>query len=78
MGQSGNIRIKSNMAKLKFDNHFDIRKDCSLNIQSIRKIYLEISRNLSMGPLLSKYDWMGAHNSGPITPISFWAQIYFS
>ena len=69
MGQSGNIPIKS-----KFDNIFDIREDYSLNIQNIRKIYfsiqrlwgksLTISRNFYMGPLFSKYDWMGAHNSG--------------
>ena len=77
VGQSGNIPIKSNMPKSKFDNVFDIREDYSLSIQNIRKIYLlgfsmqrlwgkslEISRNFSMGPLFSKYDWMGAHNSG--------------
>ena len=63
MGQSGNIQIKSNIPKSKFDNVFDIREDYSLNIQSIRTIYLlgfsiqrlwgkslEISRNFSMGP----------------------------
>ena len=62
MGQSGNIPIKSNIPKSKFDV-FDIREDYSLNIQNIRKIYLlgfsiqrlwgkslEISRNFSMGP----------------------------
>ena len=62
MGQSGNITIKSNIPKSKFD-FFDIREDYSLNIQNIRKIYLlgfsiqrlwgkslEISRNFSMGP----------------------------
>ena len=65
MGQSGNIPIKSNMPKSKFDV-FDIREDYSINIQNIRKIYLlgfsiqrlwgkclEISRNFSMGPLFS-------------------------
>ena len=63
MGQSGNIPIKSNIPKSKFDNVFDIREDYSLNIQNIRKIYLlgfsiqrlwgksfEISRNFSMVP----------------------------
>ena len=63
MGQSGNIPIKSNIPKSKFDNVFDIREDYSLNIQNIRKMYLlgfsiqrlwgkslEISRNFSMGP----------------------------
>ena len=63
VGQSGNISIKSNNTKSKFDNVFDIREDYSLNIQNIRKIYLlgfsiqrlwgkslEISRNFSMGP----------------------------
>ena len=63
MGQSGNILIKSNIPKSKFDNVFDIREDYILNIQNIRKIYLlsfsiqrlwgkslEISRNFSMGP----------------------------
>ena len=39
MGQSGNIPIKSNIPKSKFDV-FDIREDYSLNIQNIRKIYL--------------------------------------
>ena len=76
MGQSGNIPIKSNFPKSKFDI-FDIREDYSLNIQNISKIYLlgfskqklrgkflKISRNFSMSPLFSKYDWMGAHNSG--------------
>ena len=74
MGQSGNIPIKLNIPK---SNIFDIRDDYSLNIKTIRKIYLlgfsiqrllrkslEISRNFSMGPLFSKYDLMGAHNSG--------------
>ena len=63
MGQSGNIPIKSNIPKSKFDSVFDSREDYSLNIQNIRKIYLlgasiqrlwgkslEIFRNFSMGP----------------------------
>ena len=62
VGQSGNIPIKSNIPKSKFDV-FDIREDYSLNIQNIRKIYfwgfskqrlwgksLKISRNFSLGP----------------------------
>ena len=69
MGLSGNILVKSNIPKSKFDTVFDIREDYSLNIQNMRKIYLlgfsiqrlwekslEISRNLSMGPLFSKYN----------------------
>ena len=68
---------KIKIPKSKFDNIFDIREDDSLNIQNIRKIYLlgfsiqrlwgkslEISRNFSMGPFFSKYDWMGDHDSG--------------
>ena len=75
--EAENIPMKSNIPKSKFYNVFDIREDYSLNIHNIRKIYLlgfsiqrlcgkplEISRNFSMGPLFSKYDWMGAHNSG--------------
>ena len=62
VGLSGNVLVKS-----KFDNVFDIREDFSLNIQNMRKIHLlgfsiqrlwekslEISRNLSIGPLFSK------------------------
>ena len=40
MGLSGNILVKSHIPKSKFDNVFDIRKDYSLNIQNIRKIYM--------------------------------------
>ena len=36
MGQSGNIPVKSNIPKSKFD----VREDYSLNIQNIRKMYL--------------------------------------
>ena len=62
MGQSGNIPVKSNIPKSKFDV-FDIRADYSLNIQNIWKIYLlgfsiqrlwgkslEISRNFLWVP----------------------------
>ena len=62
MGLLGNILVKSNIPKSKFDV-FDVREDCSLNIQSMRKIHLlgfsiqrlwgkslEISRNFSVGP----------------------------
>ena len=53
MGLSGNVLVKSNISKSKFDV-FDIREDFSLNIQNMRKIHLlgfskqrlwEISRN---------------------------------
>ena len=67
MGLSGNILVKSNIPKSKFDNVFDIREDHSPNIQNMRKIYLlgfpiqqlwgkslEISRNFSIGPLFFK------------------------
>ena len=70
MGQSGNIPVKSNIPKSTFDNVFDIRKEYCLCIQYVRKIHLlgfsiqrlwgkslEISRNFSMGPLFSKFDW---------------------
>ena len=66
VGMSGNVLVKSNISKSKFDV-FDIREDFSLNIQNMRKIYslgfsiqrlweksLEISRNFSIGPLFSK------------------------
>ena len=70
MGLSGNILVKSNITKSKFDNFFDIRKEYCLRIQNMRKIHLlgfsiqrlwgkslETSRNFSMGPLFSKFDW---------------------
>ena len=66
MGLSGNVLVKSNISKSKFDV-FDIREDFSLNIQNMRKIHLlgfsiqrlwekslEISRNFSIGLLFSK------------------------
>ena len=66
VGLSGNVLVKSNISKSKFDNVFDIREDLSLNIQNMRKIHLlgfsiqrlwekslEISRNFSIGPLFS-------------------------
>ena len=66
VGLSGNVLVKSNISKSKFDV-FDIREDFSLNIQNMRKIHLlgfsiqqlwekslEISRNFSIGPLFSK------------------------
>ena len=40
LGLSGNILVKSNFPKSKFDKVFDVREDYSLNIQNIRKIYL--------------------------------------
>ena len=67
MGLCGNVLVKSNISKSKFDNVFDIREDFSLNIQNMREIHLlgfsiqrlwekslEISRNFSIGPLFSK------------------------
>ena len=39
MGLSGNILVKSNITKSKFDNVFDIRKEYCLYIQSMRKIH---------------------------------------
>ena len=39
VGQSGNIPIKSNIPKSKFDNVFNIRKEYCLYIQSMRKIH---------------------------------------
>ena len=69
MGLSGNILVKSNITKSKFDNVFDIRKEYCLYIQSMRKVHLlgfsiqrlwgkslEIFSNFSIGPLLSKYN----------------------
>ena len=66
VGLSGNVLVKSNISKSKFDV-FDIREDFSLNIQNMRKIHLlgfsilrlwekslEISRKFSIGPLFSK------------------------
>ena len=76
-GALGKYTGKINIPKSKFDKVFDIRKEYCLCIQSLRKIHLlgysiqrlwgkclEISRNFSMGPLFSKYDWMGADKSG--------------
>ena len=69
MGLPGNILVKLNIPKSKFDNVFDIREDYSLNIHNVWKIHLlgfsiqrlwgkslVLSRIFSMGPLLSKYD----------------------
>ena len=66
VGLSGNILVKSNIPKSKFDV-FDIREVYSQNIQNMRKICLlgfsiqrlwgkslKISRNVSIGPLFSK------------------------
>ena len=73
----GKYTGKITHSKSKFDNIFDIREDYSLNFQNMRKICLlgfsiqrlwgkslKISRNFSMGPLFSKYDWMGDHDLG--------------
>ena len=81
MGLSGNVLVKSNISKSKFDNVFDIREDLSLNIQNMRKIHLlgfsiqrlwekslEISRNFSIGPLFSKIKVMHAYDLG-LTPL---------
>ena len=69
VGLSGNVLVKSNISKSKFDNVFDIREDLSLHIQNMRKIHLlgfsiqrlwekslETSRNFSIGPLFSQFD----------------------
>ena len=40
VGLSGNVLVKSNISKSKFDNVLDIREDFSLNIQNMRKIHL--------------------------------------
>ena len=68
VGLSGNIQVKSYIPKSKFDV-FDIREDCILTIQNMRKIhllgfsikrlwgkFLEISSNFYLGPLSSKYN----------------------
>ena len=83
MRLSGNILVKSHIRKTKFNNVFDIRKDYSLIVQNMRKIFLlgfsiqrlwkkslEISRNFSIGPLFLKYDWA-------IPPVSFWVIYIF-
>ena len=36
----GTYTVKSHIQKSKFDNVFGIRKDYSLNVQNMRKIYL--------------------------------------
>ena len=78
MGLSGNILVKSHIPKSKFDNVFDIRKSYSQNIHSLRKFIWcffqyndceeNISRSISIGPLFSRYDWMGGSDTG-IHPI---------
>ena len=63
VGLSGNILVKSNITKSKFDNVFDIRKSHRLYIHNVRKIHLlgfsvqrvwgkslKISRSVSIGP----------------------------
>ena len=90
MGLSGNVLVKSNISKSKFDNVFDIREDLSLHIQNMRKIHLlgfsiqrlwekslEISRNFSIGPLFSQFDWW-VPMTWALTPILFGAQRIFS
>ena len=69
MGLLGNILVKSNITKTKFDKVFDIRKEYCLYKQSMRKIHLlgvsiqrlwgkslEFFSNFSIGPLSSKYN----------------------
>ena len=66
-GLLGNILVKSNIRKSKFDNVFDIRKSHRLYMHNVRKIHLlgfsvqrlwgkslKISRSVSIGPLFSK------------------------
>ena len=90
MGQSGNIPVKSNIQKSKFDNVFDIRKGYCLCIQNMRKIHLlgfsiqrlwgkslEISRNFSMGPLFSKFDWWMPMTWGCNPYLIFGSNTYF-
>ena len=63
VGLSGNILVKSNITKSKFDNVFDIRKSHRLYIHNVRKFLwlgfsvqqlwgksLKIFRSVSMGP----------------------------
>ena len=67
VGLSGNILVKSNIAKSKFDNVFDIRKSHRLYIHNVRKIHLlgfsvqrvwgkslKISRSVSYWSLIFK------------------------
>ena len=66
MGLSGNILVKSNITKSKFDNVFDIRKSHRLYIHNVRKIhllgfsvrvwgkFLKISRSVSYWSLIFK------------------------
>ena len=67
VGLYGNVVVKSNIAKSKFDNVFDVRKSHRLYIHNVRKIHLlgfsvqrlwgkslKISRSVSIGPLFSK------------------------
>ena len=66
-GLSGNILVKSNIPKSKFDNVFDIRKSSRLYIHNVRKIHLlgfsvqqlwgkslKMTRSVSISPLFSK------------------------
>ena len=77
VGLLGSILLKSHIPKSTFDSIFDIREDYSLSIQNMRTIYLlgfsiqrlwqkslEISRNYSICPLFSKYDWKGGSYLG--------------
>ena len=76
MGLSANLLVKSNIPKSKF-YVFELRRSYCQNIQNMRKNYLlgfsvqqlwgkslTISRIISIGLLLSKYDCMDAYDSG--------------
>ena len=89
MELSGNILVKKNIPKSKFDNVFDIRKEYCLCIQSMRKIHLlgfsiqrllgkslEISSNFSIGPLFSQFDWWVPMKWG-LNPYFIWGSNIF-
>ena len=85
VGLSGNIQVKSYIPKSKFDNVFDIRKEYCLYIQSICWVfqYNNCAENLwkYLGTFLLVPNFQNMIGWEPmtqgLTPISFWAQIYF-
>ena len=64
---------------------FDMRRNYGFNIQNIRKIHLlglwenslEISRNCSVGPLFSKFDWWVPMTCGYNPYFIFGSNTYF-
>ena len=55
MGLSGNVLVKSNISKSKFDNVFDIREDFSLNIQNEGNPFAGFFNTTIMGKIFGNF-----------------------